>query len=402
MHKEKMLTGTARHAISRRTFLGTSASLLAASCASTPYHHGSKPFIGYTEYRTNLPTRHANQVTSRACIVHDDGTKRRELAPQLVETENCWTQFAGWSPDGTQAIIGCGWEDPENAKWEEENKNFRMTQGWKFDVYLFDMATGALKNMTEIERVSDYNSGLIYISGSPPKLGFTALINGISHPFVMDVDGRNKVDLSKGTKGFAYGFSASPDGKKVAYHQDYKIYVADADGENPHLIDTGNEFNFVPQWSPDGHWIMFVSGEHYNCHPYVARPDGSELRKLADRQGYSGVMTVYDIFDFHGGSSDVPVWCLDGNYVYYTAKVGEAFELMCVSLDGKVEQLTHSQPGVHHYHVKPAPDKQRIAFGSTRDGRRQLYVAKLDASDAHAITNVLKDSGAMWAHWQTP
>lgn len=402
MHKEKMLTGTARHAISRRTFLGTSASLLAASCASTPYHHGSKPFIGYTEYRTNLPTRHANQVTSRACIVHDDGTKRRELAPQLVETENCWTQFAGWSPDGTQAIIGCGWEDPENAKWEEENKNFRMTQGWKFDVYLFDMATGALKNMTEIERVSDYNSGLIYIPGSPPKLGFTALINGISHPFVMDVDGRNKVDLSKGTKGFAYGFSASPDGKMVAYHQDYKIYVADADGENPHLIDTGNEFNFVPQWSPDGHWIMFVSGEHYNCHPYVARPDGSELRKLADRQGYSGVMTVYDIFDFHGGSSDVPVWCLDGNYVYYTAKVGEAFELMCVSLDGNVEQLTHSQPGVHHYHVKPAPDKQRIAFGSTRDGRRQLYVAKLDASDAHGITNVLKDSGAMWAHWQTP
>ncbi len=401
MMQFKVVTGgAARHDISRRAFLGSSAALVASGCASVAWGAKGDTWIGYTEYRTNLPTRYANQVTSRACIVRDDGTSRRELAPQLVTKENTWTQFAGWSPDGTQAIIGCGWEDPENAKWEEENKNFRMTEGWLFDMYLYDMASGTLKNMTEIERVSSYNGGLIFIPGTPPKLGFTALIDGISHPFVMDMDGRNKVDLSKGTKGFAYGFSASPDGKKVAYHQDYKIYVADADGENPHLIDTGNEFNFVPQWSPDGQWIMFVSGEHYNCHPYLARPDGSELRKLADRQGYSGVMTVYDVFDFHGGSSDVPVWCLSGDSVYYTAKIGEAYELMCVSLNGKIEQLTHSQPGVHHYHVKPAPDKQRIAFGSTRTGTRQLYVAGLDASNAQPVTEIPEGHGAMWAHWQ--
>mgnify|MGYP003450404629 CR=1 FL=1 len=249
MLNKKSIGGAARHAVSRRAFLGSSAAFLASSCASVTPGGGGNTQIGYTGYRTNLPTRHANQVTSRACIVGDDGTKRRELAPQLIESEYCWTQFAGWSPDGNLAIIGCGWEDPENAKWEEENKNFRMTEGWLYDVYLYDMASGNLKNMTEIERVSAYNGGLIFIPGSPPTLGFTALINGISHPFVMDMDGRNKKDLSHGTKGFAYGFSASRDGKKVAYHQDYKIYVADADGEDPHLIETGNPFNFAPQWS---------------------------------------------------------------------------------------------------------------------------------------------------------
>lgn len=393
---------TPANSVSRREFLQASAlgTLAASGCSRFSSDISVQSLIGYTEFRTNLPTRHANQVTSRACVVRDDGAGWRELAPRLIESENCWTQFAGWSPDGRYAVIGCGWEDPENAKWEEEHKTFRMTEGWLFDMYLYDMTSGQLKNMTEIERVSDYNGGLIFIPGSPPKLGFTALIGGISHPFVMDMDGRNKRDLSQGTKGFAYGFSASPDGAKVAYHQDYKIYVADADGENARPIETGNPFNFVPQWSPDGAWLMFVSGEHYNCHPYVARPDGSELRKLADRGGYSGVMTVYDVFDFHGGSSDVPVWCLTGDSVYYTAKVGEAFELMCVSLDGKVEQLTHSAPGVHHYHVKPAPDKVRVAFGSTRDGRRQLYVANLDASGANAVTNVPEGHGAMWAHWQ--
>ena len=66
--------------------------------------------IGYTEYRTNLPTRHANQVTMRACVVHADGTGFRRLAEDLVQEPNNWTQFAGWSPDGKQAIIGRGWE----------------------------------------------------------------------------------------------------------------------------------------------------------------------------------------------------------------------------------------------------------------------------------------------------
>lgn len=389
-------------AIARRSFLArcTAFALAAQGCATAPLNGGKRRSIGYTEYRTNLETRYLNQITSRACVVRDDGTGRRELAPELVEKEHSWTQFAGWSPDGRYAILGGGWESPENGAWEEEHKTFRMTEGWRYDTYLLHMATGTLTNVTEVDRVSPYNSGVFFIPGTPPRLGFTALIGGISHPFVMDLDGHNKRDLSQDTRGFAYGFSSSPDGKLIAYHQDYKIYVADADGSNAHVIETGNPFNFVPQWSPDGQWLMFLSGEHYNCHPYIARPDGSELRKLADRGGYSGVMTVYDVFDFHGGSSDVPVWSLSGDTVYYTAKVGDAVELMCVSLDGKVAQLTRSNPGVFNYHVKPAPDKKRIVFGSTRSGRRQLYVADLEASGAYPITHVPEGSGAMWAHWR--
>jgi len=386
---------------SRREFIATAAlGLSLAGCAHVSGRGRSPVLIGYTEYRTNLETRYANQITSRACIVEANGRGRRELAPGLVNEPYAWTQFAGWSPDGQYAILGRGWESPENGAWEEANKTFRMTEGWLFDMYLYDMADGSLRNMTEIERVSAYNGGLFLIPGDPPRWGFTALINGISHPFVMDLDGRNKRNLSQNKDGFAYGFSASPDGKQVTYHQDYKIYIADADGGNARIIGTGNTFNFVPQWSPDGAWILFVSGEHYNCHPHVVKRDGTGLRKLADRQGYSGVMTVYDVFDFHGGSSDVPVWSMDGKYIYYTAKVGEAFELMRVTLDGVSEQLTRSAAGVHHYHVRPAPDGESIAFGSTRSGVRQLYTAGLDASDAQPITNLPEGNGAMWAHWR--
>jgi TolB protein len=356
--------------------------------------------LGYTEYRTNLPTRYDNQITSRACIVGADGKGRRVLAESLAREPYVSTQFAGWSPDGCLAFIGRGWETPENGAWEAANKTFRMTEGWLYDMYLLDMTSGKLDNLTAVERVSDYNTGLFFVPGDANRLGFTALINGISHPFVMDRDGRHKKDLSQGKEGFAYGFSASPDGAFVAYHKDYHIFVANADGANPREIATGNPFNFCPQWSPDGSWLLFVSGEHYNCHPYVAHPDGTGLRKLADRGGYEGVAAVYDVFDFHGGSSDVPVWSTDGACVFFTARVGDAIELMRASLDGQVTQMTQSKPGTRHYHPKPSPDGRRLAFGSNETGTRQLYVMTVQGKDVHPITQVPAGYGAMWPHWR--
>lgn len=404
--RERLMTldrvhGNPWRVLSRRAFLLSS---LLVGCAhgrrtSRAPADSANVLIGYTEYRTNLPARYDNQITMRACVVRKDGSEYRVLAEDLTREPHSWTQFAGWSPDGKFAVIGRGWETPENAAWEEEHKTFRMTEGWLYDMYLLDMASGGLVNLTGVERVSDYNSGLFYVPGDT-KLGFTALINGISHPFIMDRDGRNKKDLTQGTEGFSYGFSASPSGALVAYHKDYQIFVANRDGSAARKIETGNPFNFCPQWSPDGKWLLFVSGEHYNCHPYIVQPDGTGLRKLADRGGYEGVTPVVDVFDFHGGSSDVPVWSADGACVFYTALVNGPIELMRVSLDGRIEQLTHSANGTRHYHPKPSPDGHWLAFGSNRTGTRQLYVMPAEGGPANPITNVPAGHGAMWPSWQ--
>lgn len=182
--------------------------------------------------------------------------------------------------------------------------------------------------------------------------------------------------------------------------KNYQIYVSNLDGSDKRRIETGNPFNFVPQWSPDGQWLLFVSGEHYNCHPHVVKKDGTGLRKLADRGGYRGVVERLKHPDFHSESSDVPVWAKDGRSVYYTSKVGESIELMRVTLEGKVEQLTTSQPGVRHYHPSPSPDGRWLLFGSDRSGVMQLYVARADGSAARPVTAVPAGSCAMHGHWQ--
>ena len=146
--------------------------------------------------------------------------------------------------------------------------------------------------------------------------------------------------------------------------------------------------------------MLFLAGEHYRCHPHLVRADGTGLRKLADRGAYSGSMEPLKVPDFHSGSSDIPTWSPDSQWVYYTAQVGEAVELMRVSIAGKVDQLTHSQAGVAHYHPKVSPDGRLIVFGSTRDGAGAQYVANADGSDIRPITTPTPGRVQMHAHWQ--
>ena len=100
-------------------------------------------FIGYTEFRTDLPGgRYVNQATFRAVVVKADGTGRRMLAEELTREKNFWTEFRGWSPDGKIAVFARAWMSDENGKWEEQHKTFRYPKGgFSCDGYLFDLAT---------------------------------------------------------------------------------------------------------------------------------------------------------------------------------------------------------------------------------------------------------------------
>ena len=237
--------------------------------------------------------------------------------------------------------------------------------------------------------------------GDPTRLRFTAMVDGVIRPYLMDLDGKNKRDLIKDYPNLVHGMSLSPDGKRGAYEDPaYRLFLADADGSNAKQVKTGQRFHLMPSWSPDGAWVLFVAGEHYDCHPHVVKADGTGLKKLASRNGYRGVIDFLDVYDFHGGSSDLPVWAPDSKSVFYTAKVGSNVELFRVTLDGKSEQLTETAAGSMHYHPQPSPDGKWLVYGSKRDGVRQLYVMRLSDKKEHRITDLKKGHAAMWAHWQ--
>jgi hypothetical protein len=335
------------------------AGLFAADRDDTPPHL----LIGYTEQRTDLPGgRHANTRTRRAVVAKADGTGRRVLAEELTREEGYFTQFAGWSPDGKAARLSRDWKSEEVGKWEEEHRDFRTSgEGVRHDMYLVNLASGKATKQTAVEDKKK-----------------SALIKNLVH-----------------------GRSISPDGKRCAFEDPaYRLYLADADGSNARQVQTGLRFHLIPTWSLDGKWVLFVAGEHYDCHPHVIKSDGTGLKKLASRNGYRGVIDVLDVYDFHDGSSDLPVWAPDSKSVFYTAMKGRNVELYRVTLDGQSEQLSDGTAGAMHYHPAPSPDGKWLVYGSKRDGVRQLYVMRLSDRKEWRITDLAEGRAAMWPSWQ--
>ena len=217
----------------------------------------------------------------------------------------------------------------------------------------------------------------------------------------MDRDGTNKRDLTKDSKEFAYGFSASPDGRRIAYHKSYKVYVADADGSNAREIPDRPAVQLRPRSGRRTANTCCSSRVSTTTATRTSwRPTAPACASSPIAAGYRGVVEFLDVPDFHGGSSDIPAWSADGKSVFYTAKVGPSVELFRVSLDGQSERLTRTPEGSLHYHPTPSPDGRWLAYGSKRDGVRQLYVMSLADRSERRLTELGKGHAAMWPHWQ--
>jgi Tol biopolymer transport system component len=98
-----------------------------------------------------------------------------------------------------------------------------------------------------------------------------------------------------------------------------------------------------PAWSPDGRKIAFLSSRDGNQEVYVMNADGSGQRRLTRNPAYDGGPAWYD-----GGSA----W---------------------------------------------SPDARKIAFVSSRDGNREVYVMNADGSGQRNLTRSPASEG--WFAW---
>ena len=89
------------------------------------------------------------------------------------------------------------------------------------------------------------------------RIAFISTVDVISHVFVMDADGRNRMQL---THDFVRKRlpSWSHDGRRIAYVGDNVIWVMDSDGENQRQL-TWHVTEERPTWSPDSESIAFHS-----------------------------------------------------------------------------------------------------------------------------------------------
>lgn len=335
------------------------------------------PFeIAFTLNRTNLTYgRYDGLTSSRAHVLYKNRTSE-ELGAHLIPKEKkgqMGIQVGSWF--GDNLVLNTFSEDPQHAMYEEAVKSILITQAdYLNDTYIYDFNT--YKNLTVIERVSNYNSGIQKYLNDSNKVVFSANINGENKLYTMNLDGTNKSPLA--SNGYIYGYNPSPDGKHIAYHQDYKLYI---DGQ---YIDTPYVFNFAPKWSPDFKGVVFWCGSNNDNSDYCwVNKDGSGLKIIASRNGYIGQVPFIDGYDFHQGGSDVTTWIDTETLIYGAMTNNGAIELFSVNINsGAIRQVT-SHDGWTAY---PEAYNGYIVYTVLLNGVRNLYIT--DLNQTMQLTNL--------------
>lgn len=150
----------------------------------------------------------------------------------------------------------------------------------------------------------------------------------------------------------------------------YRLMVADADGENAQPILMSKQPIMSPTWSPDGKQVAYVSFEKDVAQIYVSNVVTGDRHLITSFPGINGA----------------PAWSPDGKHLALVlSKASGKPKIYTLDLaDNSVKQMTKGAA----IDTEPtwAPDGQSIAFTSNRGGGPQIYRLDIHSGDVQRMT----------------
>lgn len=200
--------------------------------------------------------------------------------------------------------------------------------------------------------------------------------------------------------------------------KEYRLEVADADGEGTHVALRSNEPIISPAWSPDGTRVAYVSFENKKPVVYVQNlatrqrtvvanykgsnsapswsPDGTKLAIALARDSLTQIYIVgADGSNLRrltntNGIDTEPQFSADGQSIYFTSdRSGNPQIYRMPASGGAAQRVTFS--GSYNISPRISPDGKMLAYISRREGRFQLYVLDLTNSQELRLSDTAKD-----------
>ncbi|MFC5475825.1 Tol-Pal system beta propeller repeat protein TolB [Paraherbaspirillum soli] len=170
----------------------------------------------------------------------------------------------------------------------------------------------------------------------------------------------------------------SPDGTKVAYvsfeAKKPVVYVQDLITKQRTIVANYKGSNSAPSWSPDGSKLAIALARDGLTQVYVVNADGTGLRRLTNTNGID----------------TEPQFSANGQTIYFTSDRSGGPQIYKMSATGgDAQRVTFGG----NYNISPriSPDGQTLAYISRREGRFQLYALDLSNGQEQRLSDTVKD-----------
>lgn len=151
--------------------------------------------------------------------------------------------------------------------------------------------------------------------------------------------------------------------------REYRLVIADTDGEGDRVIISSPEPIMSPSWSPDGKRIAYVSFEDHTASVFVQNLGTGERRKISSLPGLNGA----------------PAWSPDGSELAVTLSKDGSPDIYVLDVgSGAPRRLTFGDS--IDTEASWAPDGRSLVFTSDRGGKPQLYRVSAQGGEPSRLT----------------